>query len=775
MLNKFKPALFFVLALSLFLTSLAGAAVPGEINYQGKLTDDTGAPLDGVYLMNFYLYDLETGGTDLWNEQQSVTLTDGIFNVRLGSQTSFVGDEFDNADLFLEIEIFKTGSGWETLTPRQKFTSTAFALRADDSDTLEGHTSSYFSSATHDHDTDYVNEGQANAIGTSMIQDGSISAADLAPNSVGASEISSSAVGTSELATDAVTLLKMANNSVGSNEILNASIRSYDLYDGTALAEILDDDGSGSGLDADLLDGHNTSYFMTAASDYWVNTTGDTMTGNLTVNSNILAANHGSDYVGTFTNSGTGNAYAIKGVANSTSGRAYGLNAYVDAGGSAAFGIYIDADHTGAAGTCYGSIIYSTSTNGSAYGLRANTDVSSESTSNAYGIFNTARHDGTSGTAYGIKSTVYGSDTGDAYGVYSTAQKYSSDTAGNAYGGYFIADNDHSGGESYGLYTTATGTNGSRYGLYSLVDTSGSSGYSNYGVYSNAETANGPVHGFYGDVDSSSSSSAYGMCLDVYKSAAATGTLYGNYVIAMHGGTSGTSYGTRSRAYSSDSGSAYGGYFLASYGSSSDTGNLYGVRGYAYNSSESTSYAGYFAGGDYAGHFVGNVRVTGNLSKAGGSFRIDHPLDPENKYLQHSFVESPDMMNVYNGNVVLDQNGEALVELPDWFETLNRDFRYQLTCIGGFAQVYIAEEVLDNVFKIAGGISELKVSWQITGVRKDPWANANRIKVEEDKPDKERGYYLHPEAYGKSAKNSIEWANDPEMMQAQLDEEAKKR
>ena len=79
-----------------------------------------------------------------------------------------------------------------------------------------------------------------------------------------------------------------------------------------------------------------------------------------------------------------------------------------------------------------------------------------------------------------------------------------------------------------------------------------------------------------------------------------------------------------------------------------------------------------------AGNFEGNVHVSGNLSKGSGSFRIDHPLDPENKYLYHSFVESPDMMNVYNGNVILDEQGEAVVEFPEWFEPLNRDFRYQL-------------------------------------------------------------------------------------------------
>ena len=78
----------------------------------------------------------------------------------------------------------------------------------------------------------------------------------------------------------------------------------------------------------------------------------------------------------------------------------------------------------------------------------------------------------------------------------------------------------------------------------------------------------------------------------------------------------------------------------------------------------------------------GDAHATGTLSKGGGSFKIDHPLDPAHKYLYHSFVESPDMKNVYDGTVTVDPEGRATVALPDWFETLNRDFRYQLTAIG---------------------------------------------------------------------------------------------
>ena len=156
-----------------------------------------------------------------------------------------------------------------------------------------------------------------------------------------------------------------------------------------------------------------------------------------------------------------------------------------------------------------------------------------------------------------------------------------------------------------------------------------------------------------------------------------------------------------------------------------------------------------------------DATVVGTLTKGGGSFLIDHPTEPGDKYLRHSFVESPDMKNIYDGVVVLDAAGEAIVELPDWFGALNRDFRYQLTCIGGHAPVYVADEVAEGRFRIAGGRTGLKVSWQVTGIRQDAWANANRIAVEEDKPRHARGYYLHPEALGMPRERSIHLARPP--------------
>jgi len=137
------------------------------------------------------------------------------------------------------------------------------------------------------------------------------------------------------------------------------------------------------------------------------------------------------------------------------------------------------------------------------------------------------------------------------------------------------------------------------------------------------------------------------------------------------------------------------------------------------------------------------------VSKTAGGFKIDHPLDPSGRYLAHSSVESPDMKNVYDGVAVLDGSGEAWVELPKWFEALNRDFRYQLTAIGvPGPNLYVARWISGNSLSIAGGSPGTKVSWQVTGIRKDGAADAHRIAVESGKPAHRAGKYLNPEAFG---------------------------
>ncbi|MEN8193726.1 MAG: hypothetical protein ABFS12_12965, partial [Bacteroidota bacterium] len=288
------------------------------------------------------------------------------------------------------------------------------------------------------------------------------------------------------------------------------------------------------------------------------------------------------------------------------------------------------------------------------------------------------------------------------------------------YGGVFRAF----GNQGQGVHGLATGGYGR--GVYG--EASGTSGRGVEGVASNTgEVAN---HGGYFEAAGKSGRGVEGV-------ASNTGdvTNFGGAFFAL--GKEG--YGVYGYAFNYGEGRNYGGAFRAD-GSSG--------RG-VYGNADGTYGIGIYGEGTYyAGYFLGDARVTGNLQKGGGSFLIDHPLDPENKNLSHSFVESPDMMNIYNGNVTTDGNGNADVELPEWFEALNRDFRYQLTVIGEFAQAIVSQKISNNRFSIKTDKPNVEVSWQVTGIRQDAFANANRIPVEEVKNPEDRGKYLHPKAFG---------------------------
>ncbi|MFD0689858.1 hypothetical protein [Actinomadura fibrosa] len=143
------------------------------------------------------------------------------------------------------------------------------------------------------------------------------------------------------------------------------------------------------------------------------------------------------------------------------------------------------------------------------------------------------------------------------------------------------------------------------------------------------------------------------------------------------------------------------------------------------------------------------MEVYGPLLKAGGGFQIDHPLDPGDRYLAHSFVESPDMLNVYCGTAVTGDDGRAEVALPAYFAALNRDHRFQLTPSGVLTEV--AGEITGDTLTILTGRPGVTVCWQVTGVRQDKWAEENRIETEPRKAEHERGRYLHPELHGEPA------------------------
>ena len=295
-------------------------------------------------------------------------------------------------------------------------------------------------------------------------------------------------------------------------------------------------------------------------------------------------------------------------------------------------------------------------------------------------------------------------------------------------------------GSKYGVYGSAIGDDGDKYGVFGSVFGGGSGKL--YGVYGSTFWANTNVNRFavYGYAPGPGPGEAYGGYFDAHKIGVAA---YGS------GNPVGNCYGLNAWGAHTSGNSSFGVNAYAT-----GNGTNYGVYGEAYGGTT-----------NWAGYFDANVHINGTLSKTAGSFRIDHPLDPENKYLQHSFVESPDMMNIYNGNVVTDGSGNATVALPDYFSALNKDFRYQLTVIGQFAQAIVSSKVSDNQFSIRTDKPGVEVSWQVTGIRKDAYAEANRIQVEVEKNDHEKGKFAHPELFGRDRTMGVGFHPESEKLQ----------
>lgn len=302
-----------------------------------------------------------------------------------------------------------------------------------------------------------------------------------------------------------------------------------------------------------------------------------------------------------------------------------------------------------------------------------------------------------------------------------------------------------------GVFGANTATSGNAFGVQGL-----SGSVAGVGVYGGAN-----LSGVWGETNSPTGRGVYanntaisGPANAIVATSAgpfATTILATGSFVGVHGRTSGTIARAVYGEATGGNGQSFGVYATVM----SDQGT--GVYARAFNiSTNGNARYGVWAEApvltnSWAGWFQGNVNITGSIFAASKSFRIDHPLDPQNTYLNHVSVESPDMKTMYDGLVTLDERGEAWVTLPRYFEALNRDFRYQLTCVGGHAPVYIAERVRENRFLIAGGVPGLEVSWTVTGIRKDPWAERNRVVVEEPKGPGQRGTYLAPEAYGKPA------------------------
>jgi hypothetical protein len=158
---------------------------------------------------------------------------------------------------------------------------------------------------------------------------------------------------------------------------------------------------------------------------------------------------------------------------------------------------------------------------------------------------------------------------------------------------------------------------------------------------------------------------------------------------------------------------------------------------------------------------TGKVVVNGDFTAVGVKlFTMDHPLDPTNKTLMHAAAESNEVINFYSGNVTTDATGKAIVSLPDYFEAINKDFRYQLTVIGGtFAQAIISKEVSNNKFEIATNQPNVKVSWEVKGVRNDAHMRKFPFVAVEEKSATQKGLYIDPAAYNQPESKRVSYSN----------------
>jgi hypothetical protein len=390
---------------------------------------------------------------------------------------------------------------------------------------------------------------------------------------------------------------------------------------------------------------------------------------------------------------------------------------------------------------------------------------------------------------------VFGKSTGSNVGVLGSSSGnhgvLGSTTASTAYGvagqhnttlnfGYLGGANEGVRGKNSSGNYGYLGSSG--YGAYG-ENTSGNYGYlgsSSYGAYGRNNNGNygylgGPVNGVYGFAASTNGNGVLGIAnndadaIGVWGKSSSGYGVYGsgpggNYGylggpgIAVYGGNSNGNYG------------ALGGSDYAVYGvHASGAGGGFGLFG----SSVWSGIWGVFAfkgGGRAAGLFAGGIAVDGDLAVSGVKhFVIDHPLDPEHKTLRHACIESSEVLNQYSGNVVTDENGFAEITLPEWFEALNKDFRYQLTVIGRFAQAIVEEEIHNNRFTIRTNFGHVKVSWQVTGVRNDAYMRAHPMVVEEVKPPEEQGTYLSPKEWGQPE----EKGRDYPIIQKMREEQAK--
>ena len=701
---------------------VAGAPRPAHalgtaFTYQGQLQQG-GSAATGPCDFQFALFDAggsgspPEGGNQIGNTaaENAVQVPNGLFTLPL----DFGAGAFSTGgDRWLQIAVrCPAGSGaYQTLAPRQPVTPAPFALFA------------------------------------SAVADGSVSSTKLASGAVTTSQLATNAVTSAQIADGTITMNDLANGAVSTTKIGDGQVTAAKLAAPLSLTSTVAQsivgafDGISTGLNGVGVSGtaNNGSnaygLFGLASAGYGVfgsSTSGTGVVGSSTTGTGVLGQRFGNPARGVI---GTGAGV----VGENDSGE--GVR------GTSHNGVGVlgqGAGDAGVKGTSDEDGVYGQSTGDSGAGVHGRADagqgaagVRGDSTDGA-GVL------GQSDTAIGVAGF-----SADGDGILGMSAK------SNGNGVHGTADNGDSAHGVFGESADGAGVYGSSTNNFGVAGFGGTLGLIGVPTKANGVGVVG-LSANFGETDSPNATGVRGFASSgdgVLGESTSGSGVYGesaaNLTLA-HSGVYGKSTGT-------------GGIGVIG---EANVGAAVGVFGVSTSATGYGMYARNLSGG-YAMYADGSVRVIGTITAGAKPFQIDHPLDPANKYLMHAAVESPDMKNIYDGIAVLDDGGEAVVELPEWFEALNRDFRYQLTCIGGVAPVYIAEEVSNHRFRIAGGTSGLKVSWQVTGIRKDAFANAHPLVVELDKPAEERGWYLYPVEAGMPASLSVDRAKQA-VAQAQV-------
>jgi hypothetical protein len=657
---KLRHFILLILLVFIFAPNSYGQ-VPHTLNYQGRLHDSLGNPVaDDIYDITFSIYNSPADPSHLWQETLAVEVTDGYFEVVLGTVTPFDELFFVNGpELFLGV---KVGSDLE-LIPRTPITASGFSLHSELSDISLLALGLEPGTITDEH-----------------IVDGEITLPKL--NQSGASEGQVIKWMSGEWVTsedESGGLLELPYDGV-----VSGPPDAFSVYNTGAGAGIRGRSDGNDGVVGWTAEGEKSGVY--GYSDYGIGVSGRC----------------GADNHGVYGESHcTSPEYA--GVRGTNFGAGPGVSAYGDK-----MGLYATSPDT--AGLFEGAVYVE--------GYQES-HVDTGTTAYFNSDFLTLENDAVLNIEY--------DDVSDPSIGFPTGIKVDCrDPDRRSIGGSFVSN-----GIGLVCHVKDSIRNNHTQGLYCEIGFGGDNcGASFLTISSPGEVQADYNHGVKCSIsDAVTNCGIYAIASDDSQSAPTPKRNYGIIGKAMYSDSVGS--GIVGEASYCDS--TYGAY-MSAWGGNVNIG-IYAAAPTALL--------------DWAGYFNGDVNVTNAIYAASKYYRIDHPHDPENRYLTHACIESSEMLNVYSGTIILDGRGEALVNLPDYFEDINTDYRYQLTPIGDPApNLYIAEEIVNNHFRIAGGKEGMKISWQVTGVRDDPYAQSHPMQVETEKHERERGKYLHPEAYG---------------------------